>query len=116
MKPSYDMELFLTAVLKGAHATRQRHLNQARLIQAAIQQRWQLDNPRRWQLKHLQWLMREHLAEHSPHSRYYYGLTVKLIVRRLGKEKDWRNVFHSIGVRAGNRRRKPEISLRSLSS
>lgn len=89
MKPSVDMDLFLTAVLKGAHATRQRHLNQARLIQVAIQQRWQLDNPWRWQLKHLQWFMREHLAEHSSHSRYYYGLTVRLIVKRLGKERDW---------------------------
>lgn len=90
MKPSVDMTLFLTAVLKGAHATRQRHLNQARLIQAAIQQRWQRDNPRHWQLKHLQWFMRKHLADHSPHSCYYYELTVKLIVRRLGKCEDWR--------------------------
>ena len=89
MKPSYDMELFLTAVLKGAHATRRRHINQARLIQAAIQQQFQRDNPWRWQLKHLQWFMREHLAEHAPHSRYYYGLTVRLIVKRLGKERDW---------------------------
>lgn len=74
MKPSYDMELFLTAVLKGAHTTRRRHINQARLIQVAIQQRWQRDNPWRWQLKHLQWFMREHLAEQAPHSRYYYGI------------------------------------------
>ena len=102
MKPSVDMALFLTAVLKGAHATRQRHLNQARLIQAAIQQRWQLDNPWRWQLKHLQWLMREHLAEHSPHSRYYYGLTMRLIVRRLGKEGDWRLLWCSPLQRAAN--------------
>lgn len=50
MSRSYDMELFLTAVLKGAHATRRRHINQARPIQAAIQQRWQRDNPGRWQL------------------------------------------------------------------
>src|SRR5690606_26674133 len=59
MKPSYDMELFLTAVLKGAHATRRRHINQARLIQAAIQPQFQRDNPWRWQLKHLQWFMQE---------------------------------------------------------
>ena len=89
MKPSVDMALFLTAVLKGSHATRQRHLNQARLIQVAIQQRWQRDNPWRWQLKHLQWFMGEHLTDHSPHSRYYYGLTVRLIVMRLGKEAGW---------------------------
>ena len=89
MKRSCDMELFLTAVLKGAHATRRRHINQARLIQATIQQQFQRDNPWRWQLKHLQWFMREHLAEHAPHSRYYYGLTVRLIVKRLGKERDW---------------------------
>jgi len=95
MKPSYDMELFLAAVLKGAHATRRRHISQARLIQAAIQQRWQRDNPWRWQLKHLQWLMHEHLAEHSPHSRYYYGLTMRLIVRRLGKEGDWHLLWRS---------------------
>ena len=94
MKPSVDMALFLTAVLKGAHATRQRHLNQARLIQAAIQQRWQL--------KHLQWFMHEHLAEHSPHSRYYYGLTMRLIVKRLGKEGDWRLLWCSPLQRAAN--------------
>lgn len=93
MKPSVDMALFLTAVLKGAYATRQRHLNQARMIQTAIQQRWHLDNPWRWQLKHLQWFMNEHLAEHSSHSRYYYGLTVRLIVKRLGKERDWEKLL-----------------------
>lgn len=102
MRPSVDMALFLIAVLKGAHATRQRHINQARLIQAAIQQRWQRDNPRCWQLKHLQWFMREHLAEHSPHSRYYYGLTVRLIVKRLDKEqeKGWRKYLPTNPPRA----------------
>jgi len=42
---TFDMELFLSGVLTGLKVTQQRHLRQARIMQAAIQQRWQCDNP-----------------------------------------------------------------------
>jgi hypothetical protein len=37
MSEQFDMKLFLASVLIGSHATRQRHLRQATLIQAEIQ-------------------------------------------------------------------------------
>lgn len=36
MTKAFDMEVFLNGVLTGSHATRQRHLRQAKVIQAAI--------------------------------------------------------------------------------
>jgi hypothetical protein len=40
MSKPFDMELFLAGVLTGSHATRQRHLRQARIIQSEISERW----------------------------------------------------------------------------
>jgi len=45
MNQPFDMELFLMAVLTGSHSTRKRHLRQAKVIQAAIANRWHRDNP-----------------------------------------------------------------------
>ncbi|MGE1177501.1 hypothetical protein [Pseudomonas sp. BW7P1] len=90
MTKPFDMELFLAGVLTGSHATRQRHLRQAMLIQAEIAERWQRDTPWAWQRKHLAWYL-ERMSQRSDATRYYYLLTVRLLVRRLGKS--W--VFHS---------------------
>lgn len=48
MSKPFDMELFLVGVLTGSHSTRQRHLRQAKAIQAAISNRWHIDNPWIW--------------------------------------------------------------------
>lgn len=88
MSKPFDMALFLSGVLTGSKATQQRHLRQARLMQAAIQQRWQRDNPWTWQLKHLRWFFTQHLKDHSEATRYYYGLTALLVWRRLGKARE----------------------------
>jgi uncharacterized membrane protein len=45
MSKAFDMELFLVGVLTGSHTTCQRHLRQAKAIQAAISNRWHRDNP-----------------------------------------------------------------------
>lgn len=84
MSKEFDMEVFLTGVLTGSHATRQRHLRQARFIQAAIAEHWQRQTPWYWQRKHLEWFLKHRLGERTNDTRYYYFLTVKLIVRRLG--------------------------------
>lgn len=49
MSIPFDMDLFLAGVLTGSHATRQRHLRQAKVIQAAIAERWQRETPWSWQ-------------------------------------------------------------------
>ncbi|KMN13752.1 hypothetical protein NHF39_03805 [Pseudomonas proteolytica] len=85
MSKAFDMELFLTGVLTGSHTTRQRHLRQAKAIQTAIADHWQRDNPWTWQKKHLTWFLNHHVNLHAESTRYYYLLTMHLVVLRLGK-------------------------------
>jgi hypothetical protein len=84
MTTLFDIEGFLAGVLTGSHATRQRHLRQARVIQTAIAGRWQRETPWGWKRKHLDWFLNNRLEQSSDDTRYYYLLTVRLIVRRLG--------------------------------
>lgn len=74
-------------LLTGSHATRQRHLLQAKVIQAKIAERWQQETPWRWQKKHVVWFLDTHLKMRSEATRYHYLLTVRLIALRL--EKPW---------------------------
>ncbi|MCV4274144.1 hypothetical protein OH710_15995 [Pseudomonas capsici] len=85
MNKPFDMELFMTSVLTGSHTTRQRHLRQAKLIQAEIAERWQRATPWAWQQKHLVWFLEHRLSGRNQATRYYYLLTVRRLARRLGK-------------------------------
>ncbi|WP_322617659.1 hypothetical protein [Pseudomonas sp. BIC9C] len=85
MNKQFDMEIFLAGVLTGAHATRERHIRQAKTIQAAISERWSRESPWTWQRKHLAWFFDHHLSKHSKASRYYYWLTGLLVISRLKK-------------------------------
>lgn len=85
MSKVFDMELFLAAVLTGSHATRQRHVRQAKTIQGEIAERWQRDTPWAWQQKHIAWFLNHRLGQRTEATRYYYVLTVRLLARRLGK-------------------------------
>lgn len=93
MTQPFDMALFLSGVLTGSKVTQQRHLRQAQLMQAAIQQRWQRDNPWTWQHKHLRWFLTHYLKHHAKSTRYYYLLTTRLIAQRL---KASRNTVKSL--------------------
>ncbi|MFJ4194720.1 hypothetical protein [Pseudomonas sp. NPDC089534] len=88
MSQPFDMELFLAGVLTGSHATRQRHLRQARIIQDEISERWQRHTPWVWQKKHLAWFLEHRINQRSDATRYYYLLTVRLLARRL--QKAWK--------------------------
>ncbi|QHA80831.1 hypothetical protein E3Z27_03655 [Pseudomonas mediterranea] len=87
MTKAFDMEVFLGGVLTGSHATRQRHLRQAKIIHAAIAERWQRETPWGWKRKHLAWFLKHRLKQRSEETRYYYLLTLRLITRRL--EMPW---------------------------
>ncbi|WCI00962.1 MULTISPECIES: hypothetical protein [Pseudomonas] len=87
MNKPFDMDLFLAGVLTGSHATQQRHVRQAKIIQAEIAERWQLETPWAWRRKHLAWFLEHRLVGRCEETRYYYLLTVRLLVRRL--EKPW---------------------------
>ncbi len=89
MTKPFDMEIFLEGTLTGSHATRQRHLRQAKNMQAAISRRWQRDNPWRWQPKHINWFLKLYSEKHSRASTYYYQLTANLIKDRLKKSEKW---------------------------
>ncbi|MFS6896345.1 hypothetical protein IPC1179_10675 [Pseudomonas aeruginosa] len=83
MSKQFDMELFLAGVLTGSHATRQRHVSQAKIIQAEIAERWQRQTPWAWQKKHVAWFLENRMSHRSDATRYYYLLTVRLLARRL---------------------------------
>ncbi|HBO3456638.1 hypothetical protein CF337_25875 [Pseudomonas aeruginosa] len=87
MSKPFDMELFLSGVLSGSHATRQRYIRQAKIIQAEIAVRWQRETPWVWQRKHVAWFLDHRMSKRSEETRYYYVLTVRLLARRL--EKSW---------------------------
>lgn len=89
MSKPFDMELFLAGVLTGSHLTRQRHLRQARIIQAEISERWQRQTPWAWQKKHVAWFLEHRLNRRSEATQYYYLLTVRLLARRLQKTWDF---------------------------
>lgn len=65
-----DMEVFLVSVQAGSYATRQRHLRQAKVIQAAIEERWRREAPWVWKRKHLDWFLKHRLAQRSANTRY----------------------------------------------
>ncbi|WP_454238967.1 hypothetical protein [Pseudomonas sp. IAP-CY TE4608] len=85
MSKPFDMELFLAAVLTGSRATRQRHIRQAKLTQAEITERWQLETPWAWQRKHVTRFLEHRLAGRCAATRFYYLLTERLLARRLEK-------------------------------
>jgi len=87
MRKPFDMEFFLAGVLTGSHASRQRHVRQAKIIQAEIAERWQRQEPWTWQKKHVAWFLEQRLNRRSDATRYYYLLTVRLLARRL--QKTW---------------------------
>lgn len=85
MSRPFVMELFLAGFLNGSYATRRRHLRQAKVIQAEIARRWQLETPWAWQRKHVAWFLEQCLDKRSEPTRYYYSLTAQIISRRLNK-------------------------------
>lgn len=90
MTKPFDMALFLNGVLTGSYATRRRHLRQAQIMQAAIQKRWGIASPWGWKLKHLRWFSDRYLKIYAPATRYYFLLTVLLIINRLGRRESWK--------------------------
>lgn len=76
----------MTGVLTGSNATRQRHTQQAKIIQSAISERWGRENPWTWQRKYLTWFLNHRMDNQKEATRYYYQLTIQLIAVRLGKK------------------------------
>jgi len=72
MSEPFDMEVFLGSVMSGSQTTRQRHLRQAKAIQAAIAVRWHRDNPWTWRRKHLVWFLSQYVNQRAESTRYYY--------------------------------------------
>lgn len=82
MKSEFDMGLFLNPVLKGAYATRLRHIRQAERMRDAIRERWSCATPWSWKEKHTRWFLEHYLRRSAPATVYYYELTAGLIRRR----------------------------------
>ncbi|MFW9082343.1 hypothetical protein ACOI9X_24170 [Pseudomonas sp. P2757] len=85
MTSEFDVALFLSPVLKGAHVTRQRHIRQAERMHEVIRKRWGCATPWSWKEKHVTWFFEHHLRRSAPATVYYYGLTAGLIRRTKAK-------------------------------
>ena len=85
MNKPFDMDLFLSGVLTGSHATRQRHLRQAKTIQVEIAQRWHRETPWAWKRMHVVWFLEHRISQHSEATRYYYLVTIRILAHRLKK-------------------------------
>lgn len=102
MTKPFDMALFLSGVLTGSKATQQRHLRQARIMQAAIRHRWQRDNPWTWQYKHIRWFLTHYLKSRTQSTRYYYRLTILLILQRVkGSPNTVKSLKRCISIQSG---------------
>lgn len=75
----FDIALFLSPVLKGAHATQQRHIRQAERMHEAIRERWGCATPWSWREKHVGWFLNHYLSGSAPATLYYFELTARLI-------------------------------------
>jgi hypothetical protein len=82
MTAEFDIALFLRPVLKGAHATQQRHIRQAERMHEVIRERWGCATPWSWREKHVRWFLEHYLRCSAPATAYYYELTAGLIRRR----------------------------------
>jgi hypothetical protein len=84
MTSEFDMALFLRPVLKGAHATQQRHIRQAERMHEVIRERWGCATLVLRE-KHVRWFLEHYLRCSAPATVYYYALTAGLIRRRKAK-------------------------------
>lgn len=82
MTAEFGIALFLRPVLKGAHATQQRHIRQAERMHEVIRERWGCATPWSWREKHVRWFLEHYLRCSAPATIYYYELTAGLIRRR----------------------------------
>jgi len=101
MSKPFDMELFLSGVLTGSKSVQQRHIRQAKIMQAAVRQCWHRETPWTWQYKHFFWFLTQHLKMRAKDTRYYYYLTVLLIRKRLGAKSQMRININNNGPRLG---------------
>ncbi|MFT6164478.1 MAG: hypothetical protein ACJA1T_000483 [Zhongshania aliphaticivorans] len=83
------IEHLLSRKIPGNRQTKvKEHTNRAKRISAAIWKRFQV-GPYQYQLKHLKWYLDTQTRHLKPATKYRYWLTVKNIMRALGKEVDW---------------------------
>ena len=114
MTKPFDIALFLNGVLTGSEVTQQQHLRQARIIQAAIQRRWQRENAWNWQLKYVRWFLTQHLKtsptppgitiDSSPYGleaikRFHHGIAGNELTAALGGASCGRYVDNSYQAR-----------------
>ncbi len=96
MSKTFSMELLISGIVHGSSTTRARHFHQAKNIQAAILERWQLENPWKWKEKHLKWFLNSYLRNRKAVTVYSYYLTSRYIVMRMGRP--WRLDNPSLGI------------------
>lgn len=72
----------------GSSGGVRQHIQRGEHIAELITKRFSLP-PRKWQAKHLRWVLQRGLADLSPATRYHYYRTARVIASALSRWSDW---------------------------
>ena len=84
-----SIAMLLKRALPGAKASINGHIDRGERIAVAIQERFQISEPRQWQVKHLRWVVERWAEPLSPSTRYDYWRTARALAAALGHWPDW---------------------------
>lgn len=79
----------LKRALPGAKSSIAGHIERGERIALAIQERFDISEPRQWQAKHLRWVLERWAGEMSDSTRYDYWRTVRALASVLNHWPDW---------------------------
>lgn len=88
----------LIAKMSGPRKAKRTHKHRAEVIAGSIFRRHEVC-PHQWHEKHLIWYLNEAIKDLSNPRKYKHYLTIKKLVRALGKEGDWYRLSKGAWVR-----------------
>lgn len=84
-----SIELMLRRALPGSSRAVRNHIRRGEQIAAAIAERWRVDHPHRWKMKHVQWYLNAATADLSAATRYDHWRTIRALLSVMGRLEDW---------------------------
>lgn len=105
-----SIAILLKRSLPGSKSSIAGHIERGERIAHAIQQRFDISEPRQWQVKHMRWVLERWASDKSEATRYDYWRTVRVLAAALRKWSDWQPHLKSGWCRNGKGGRPAKIS------
>lgn len=84
-----SIKLMLRRALPGSSRAVRDHIRRGEQIAAAIEARWGVDHPHRWQMKHVRWYLDAGTVNLSAATRYDHWRTIRALIAVMGRLDDW---------------------------